>query len=300
MDKYMKNAEDLVESGVDSLCIKDMAGLLTPYKAYELVKNLKDNFDIPVDVHSHNTAGFAFMTYIKAAEAGADIIDTSISALSSGSSQPTTETIVAAFEDTEYDTGLNFDDLEHIGKYFREIRDKYSEFLGSFEVDPRIISNQLPGGMVSNLRSQLKTKGIFDRYDEILEEIPKVRKDLGYPPLVTPTSQIIGTQAVFNVIAQGGRYSVVPTEVKEYLRGKYGRPPADVNEELRERLINADEIIDDRPANHLAPIFNISADKISNLTDLEEDVLSYIIFPDVTEKFLENRQEKLEKKYAAS
>jgi oxaloacetate decarboxylase alpha subunit len=286
MDKFIENAGELVNEGVDSLCIKDMAGLLTPFKAYELVKRLKDNFKIPIEMHSHNTAGLGAMTYLKAVEAGIDIIDTSISVLGSGSAQPATESMIAALENSEFDTNIEFDELVKIAKYFRNIRGKYEEHLGSFEVDPRIISNQIPGGMISNLRSQLKNQGIFDRYHEILEEIPKVRKDLGYPPLVTPTSQIVGTQAVFNVVADG-RYSVVPTEVKEYLRGKYGRPPGKVNEELRKELIKEEEIINDRPANHLKPIFAKKAEEIKEITETEEDVLSYILFPDSAKKFLE-------------
>lgn len=286
MDKFMENARELVDEGVDSLCIKDMAGLMTPFKAYELVKRLKENFDLPIEMHSHNTAGLGAMTYLKAVEAGIDIIDTSISALGSGSAQPATESMTAALEKSEFDTDIKFSKLVEIAKYFRNIRGKYEEFLGSFEVDPRIISNQIPGGMISNLRSQLKAQGISDRYQEILEEIPRVREDLGYPPLVTPTSQIVGTQAVFNVVANG-RYSVVPTEVKEYLRGKYGRPPGKVNEELRKELIKEEDIITDRPANHLEPIFDKKAEEIKDFAETEEDVLSYILFPDSAKKFLE-------------
>jgi oxaloacetate decarboxylase alpha subunit len=286
MDKFMENARELVDEGVDSLCIKDMAGLMTPFKAYELVKRLKENFDLPIEMHSHNTAGLGAMTYLKAVEAGIDIIDTSISVLGSGSAQPATESMTAALEKSEFDTDIKFSKLVEIAKYFRNIRGKYEEFLGSFEVDPRIISNQIPGGMISNLRSQLKAQGISDRYQEILEEIPRVREDLGYPPLVTPTSQIVGTQAVFNVVANG-RYSVVPTEVKEYLRGKYGRPPGKVNEELRKELIKEEDIITDRPANHLEPIFDKKAEEIKDFAETEEDVLSYILFPDSAKKFLE-------------
>lgn len=286
MDKFMENARELVDEGVDSLCIKDMAGLMTPFKAYELVKRLKENFELPIEMHSHNTAGLGAMTYLKAVEAGIDIIDTSISVLGSGSAQPATESMTAALEKSEFDTDIKFSKLVEIAKYFRNIRGKYEEFLGSFEVDPRIISNQIPGGMISNLRSQLKAQGISDRYQEILEEIPRVREDLGYPPLVTPTSQIVGTQAVFNVVANG-RYSVVPTEVKEYLRGKYGRPPGKVNEELRKELIKEEDIITDRPANHLEPIFDKKAEEIKDFAETEEDVLSYILFPDSAKKFLE-------------
>ncbi len=291
MEKYLENAEDLVNAGVDSLCIKDMAGLMTPYKAYELVKNLKERFDVPVEFHAHNTAGLAFMSYLKAVEAGVDIIDTALAPFSSGSSQPTTETMIAALEDTEYDTEIDFTKAEDIGKYFKDVRDKYEDYLGSFEVDPAIILNQVPGGMISNLKSQLKTQGISDKYQEIMEETPRVREDLGYPPLVTPTSQIVGTQAVFNVISEGGRYSIVPTEVKEYLRGKYGRPPGEINKELQEKLINEEEIIEDRPAEHLPYAFEAASEELGELAQSEEDVLSYILFPDVARKFLESKQE---------
>jgi oxaloacetate decarboxylase alpha subunit len=284
---FIIKAKNLVERGIDSLCIKDMAGLLTPFAAYDLIKELKEEISIPI-VHSHNTAGLAFMTYLKAVEAGVDIIDTAISPFSSGTAQPTTETMAAVFEGREYDPNLNNKKLSEIGDYFREVRKGYQEYLSSFEVDPRIIINQLPGGMLSNLRNQLKEQEQLDKFDEILAEIPKVRKDLGYPPLVTPSSQIVGTQATFNVIT-GEKYEFVSNEFKNYLRGMYGRPPGELNQELVEKIISKSEIISNRPADNLEPLFAKTAAKISDFAKTEEDVLSYILFPEVAEKFLKEK-----------
>ena len=287
-ESFVKKAKELSAKGIDSLCIKDMAGLLTPFKAYDLVKKLKSEIEIPVEIHSHNTAGFAFMTYLKAVEAGVDIIDTAISAFSSGTAQPTTETLAAVLNDSQFDTDLNLNSLEKIGDYFREVRENYRDYLGSYEVDPRIIRNQLPGGMLSNLRNQLREQNQLDRYQEILEEIPKVRKDLGYPPLVTPTSQIVGTQAVFNVVT-GKKYSFVSKEFKNYLRGMYGSPPGEINPELIENIISKDQVITNRPADNLEPAYEKAAAEIKNLSQKEEDILSYIIFPEVAEKFLQDK-----------
>ena len=287
-ESFVKKAKELSVKGIDSLCIKDMAGLLTPFKAYDLVKKLKSEIEIPVEIHSHNTAGFAFMTYLKAIEAGVDIIDMAISAFSSGTAQPTTETLAAVLNDSQFDTDLNLNSLEKIGDYFREVRENYRDYLGSYEVDPRIIRNQLPGGMLSNLRNQLREQNQLDRYQEILEEIPKVRKDLGYPPLVTPTSQIVGTQAVFNVVT-GKKYSFVSKEFKNYLRGMYGSPPGEINPELIENIISKDQVITNRPADNLEPAYEKAAAEIKNLSQKEEDILSYIIFPEVAEKFLQDK-----------
>lgn len=289
-ETFVEKAKELTAKGIDSLCIKDMAGLLTPFKAYDLVKKLKSEIEVPVEIHSHNTAGFAFMTYLKAVEAGVDIIDTSISAFSSGTAQPTTETLAAVFSDSEFKADLNLKALEKIGDYFREVREKYRDYLGSYEVDPRIIRNQLPGGMLSNLRNQLREQNQLDRYQEILEEIPKVRKDLGYPPLVTPTSQIVGTQAVFNVVT-GKKYDFVSKEFKNYLRGMYGRPPGEINPELIEKIITKDQVITNRPADNLEPLYEKAAAEIKNLSTREEDILSYILFPEVAEKFLKEQRE---------
>lgn len=285
---FVEKAKKLAETGIDSLCIKDMAGLLKPFTAYGLIKKLKTEIEIPIEIHSHNTAGFAFMTYLKSIEAGVDIIDTSISAFSSGTAQPTTETMAAALTGADYSSELDSTKLEIMGEYFREVRDKYQDYLGSYEVDPRIIINQLPGGMLSNLRNQLREQNQLDRYEEILTEIPKVRKDLGYPPLVTPTSQIVGTQAVFNVVT-GKRYSFVSNEFKNYLRGMYGTPPGEVNQDLIEEIISKDEVITNRPADNLEPAYQKAAAEIKDLSSREEDILSYLLFPEVAEQFLKNK-----------
>ncbi len=288
-ETFVEKAKILANLGIDSLCIKDMAGLLTPFAAYDLIKKLKSEIDIPLEIHSHNTAGFAFMTYLKSVEAGVDIIDTAISAFSSGSGQPTTETMAAVFKDSKFDANLDAKSLKEIGDYFREIRNKYQDYLGSYEVDPRIIRNQLPGGMLSNLRNQLREQNQLDHYEEILEEIPKVRKDLGYPPLVTPTSQIVGTQAVFNVVT-GEKYSFVSKEFKNYLRGMYGNPPGEINPDLIEIIISREEVITNRPADNLEPAYEKAAAEIKDISSREEDVLSYILFPEVAEKFLKEHR----------
>ncbi|MGM0409344.1 MAG: oxaloacetate decarboxylase subunit alpha [Bacillota bacterium] len=285
IDQYVKTAKELEEIGSDSLCLKDMAGLLTPYRSYELVKRLKEEINIPIQLHSHNTSGMAAMTYLKGVEADVDVIDTAISALASGTSQPPTESLVATLRDTEYDPGIDLDEVVDIAGYFREIRDNYKEYQGSFATDPRVITNQIPGGMLSNLRSQLKEQGMFDRYDEVLEEVPRVRKDLGYPPLVTPTSQIVGTQSVFNVL-KGERYALVSKETRDYVKGMYGRPPGEISAELKEQLLDGEEAIECRPAELLDDKFEETLDQIKDFITKEEDVLSYILFPEVAEDFL--------------
>mgnify|MGYP006279034605 FL=1 len=288
IDHYVETAQELEKLGADSLCLKDMAGLLTPYRSYNLIKRLKEETNLPIQLHSHNTSGMAAMTYLKAVEAGVDVIDTALSALASGTSQPSTESLVATLEGTEYDTGINLDEVVEITGHFREVRKKYKEFQGSFATDPRVITNQVPGGMLSNLRTQLKNQGMFDKYDEVLEEVPRVRKDLGYPPLVTPTSQITGTQAVFNVI-KGERYELVSRETKDYVRGMYGNPPGEINPELKEKILGDEEPIKGRPADHLEPQFEKTLNEIMDMVTKEEDVLSYILFPDVAEEFLKKR-----------
>ena len=286
IDHYLETAKKLEELGADSLCLKDMAGLLTPYVASDLIKKLKANLDIPIDVHTHCTSGMASMMYLKAVEAGADIIDTALASFASGTSQPPTQSLVAALADSEYDTGLDLKELNKIDEHFKEIRDKNSELLGAMVTDPRVLTNQIPGGMLSNLQNQLKEQGMFDKYDEVLAEVPRVREDLGYPPLVTPTSQITGTQAVFNV-ATGERYKFVSEEVKNYVKGKYGRPPGEIKPEVKEKILEeGDEVITDRPANHLEPIFDKTFEKIKDIVTKEEDVLSYALFPEVAEEFL--------------
>ena len=286
IDHYIKTAKRLKELGANSLCIKDMAGLLTPYVVYDLVKRLKNSLDIPIEIHAHCTSGMASMMYIKAIEAGVDIIDTALASFASGTSQPPTQSFVAALENSNYDTGLDLKALNKIDKHFEKIRGKHSKILGSMAIDPRVLSNQIPGGMLSNLQNQLKEQGMFDRYNEVLEEVPRVREDLGYPPLVTPTSQITGTQAVFNVVTNE-RYKYVSKELTDYIKGMYGRPPGEINTDVKKKVLEeGDEVITDRPANHLEPMFDEIYEKIKDIVTKEEDVLSYALFPKVAEKFL--------------
>ncbi len=285
VDHYVETAKSLEEMGVDSLCLKDMAGLLTPYTAFQLIEKLKEESRLPVQLHSHNTSGMAAMAYMKAVEAGVDVIDTALSALSSGSSQPTTETMVAVFENTEYDTGIELEEVETLGLFFREVFENYRKYAGSFGVDPRVLTSQIPGGMLSNLQNQLKEQDMFDRYNEVLEEVPRVREELGYPPLVTPTSQIVGTQAVFNVIT-GERYSLISKETRDYVKGMYGRPPGQIDPDLKDKILGDVEPIKGRPADLLEGKLETTRTKIKDFITKEEDILSYILFPDVAESFL--------------
>lgn len=285
IEHYVETASKLKDLNVDSICLKDMAGLLTPYRAYELVKKIKEATKLPLQLHSHNTSGMAAMTYLKAVEAGVDVIDTALSAFSSGTSQPTTETMVAVFQKTKHDTGIELQEVEELGLYFRNVFEKYQKYAGTFGVEPRVLTSQIPGGMLSNLKNQLKEQGMLDRYNEVLEEVPKVRKEMGYPPLVTPTSQIIGTQAVFNVVT-GERYSLVSKETKDYVKGMYGRPPGKIDPEVKEKILGKETQIEGRPADYLEPEFDLTLKKIKDFITKEEDVLSYILFPDVAEEFL--------------
>ncbi|MDD4679355.1 MAG: oxaloacetate decarboxylase subunit alpha [Clostridia bacterium] len=289
---YIDNAKTLESMGASSICIKDMAGLLKPYTAYELVGELKKAVNIPIDIHSHYTSGLASMTYMKAIEAGADIVDCAISPLAMGTSQPPTEPFAAALQNTCYDTGLNLDVLNEIADYFKPLREKYLE---SGLLDPKVLSvdvnaliYQVPGGMLSNLVSQLKQQGKEDKMDEVLQEVPRVREDLGYPPLVTPTSQIVGTQAVLNVIT-GERYKMVTKETKAYVRGEYGKPPVEIKEEFRRQIIGDIEPITARPADFIAPALDDYRDFIKAYMEQEEDVLTYALFPQVAESFFKYR-----------
>jgi oxaloacetate decarboxylase alpha subunit len=289
VEHYIETAKEVERMGADSLCLKDMAGLLAPFEAYKLIKKLKKAIDIPIQLHAHNTTGLGSMTYLKAIEAGVDVIDTALSALGSGSSQPPTEPFVYTLRDSEYDTGIDFDKVNEINEYFRGIRDDKKEFLGSFGVDPRVLKSQIPGGMLSNLRNQLKDQNMFDKYDQVLEEVPKVRKEMGYPPLVTPTSQIIGIQAVFNV-ATGERYSVVSKEIKNYMKGEYGTPPGPIDEELKKRILKGEKTIEGRYADQLKPALDDYRKEIKEYIRKEEDVLTYALFPSVAMKFFKNRE----------
>ncbi len=291
IDAFVEQARKMAAMGIDSIAIKDMAGLLTPYATGALVKALKQALPLlDVVVHSHDTAGVASMCQLKAVENGADRIDTAISSMAWGTSHPGTESMVAALRDTPYDTGLDLELLQEIGLYFYAVRKKYHQFESEFTgVDTRVQVNQVPGGMISNLANQLKEQGALHRMDEVLAEIPKVRKDLGYPPLVTPTSQIVGTQAFFNVLA-GERYKTITNEVKLYLQGRYGQAPAPVCERLRFMAIGSEEVIECRPADLIAPELDKLRKEVGALAKSEEDVLTYAMFPDIGRKFLEERE----------
>ncbi|QQE88985.1 oxaloacetate decarboxylase subunit alpha [Azotobacter chroococcum] len=290
VESFVELGRRMQEKGVDSLAIKDMAGLLTPYATAELVKALKAEIDLPVFIHSHDTAGLGAMCQLKAIEAGADHIDTAISSFAWGTSHPGTESMVAALRGSEYDTGLDLELLQEIGLYFYGVRKRYHQFESEFTaVDTRVQVNQVPGGMMSNLANQLKEQGALHRINEVFAEIPRVREDLGFPPLVTPTSQIVGTQAVFNVLA-GERYKTITNEVKLYLQGRYGKAPGVVNERLRFQAIGTEEVIDVRPADLLKPEMTKLRAEIGELARNEEDVLTYAMFPDIGRKFLEERK----------
>jgi pyruvate carboxylase subunit B len=290
VEAFVNQAKAMQAMGIDSLAIKDMAGLLTPYAAFDLVKALKAEVDLPVFVHSHDTAGLGAMCQLKAIEAGADHIDTAISSMAWGTSHPGTESMVAALKGSEYDTGLDLELLQEIGLYFYAVRKKYHQFESEFTaVDTRVQVNQVPGGMMSNLANQLKEQGALSRINEVFAEIPRVREDLGFPPLVTPTSQIVGTQAVFNVLA-GERYKTITNEVKLYLQGRYGLAPGKIDEKLRRQAIGNEEVIEVRPADLIAPEMSKLRGEIGALAKSEEDVLTYAMFPDIGRKFLEARE----------
>ncbi|GGJ78696.1 sodium-extruding oxaloacetate decarboxylase subunit alpha [Pseudomonas matsuisoli] len=289
VEAFVAQAKRMAELGVDSIAIKDMAGLLTPFATGDLVKALKQALTLPVFIHSHDTAGVASMCQLKAVENGADHIDTAISSMAWGTSHPGTESMVAALRGTEYDTGLDLELIQDIGMYFHAVRKKYHQFESEFTgVDTRVQVNQVPGGMISNLANQLKEQGALNRINEVFDEIPKVRKDLGYPPLVTPTSQIVGTQAVFNVLA-GERYKTITNEVKLYLQGRYGKAPGEICELLRKRAIGNEDVIEVRPADLLKPELHRLRADIGELAKSEEDVMTFAMFPDIGRKFLEQR-----------
>ena len=286
---FVRLAKDLAALGCDSIAIKDMAGLLTPYATGELMKALKDAVDLPIHLHCHATAGLAEMCQLKAIEAGCRHIDTALSSWSGGTSHPPTESMVTALQGTEYDTDLNLDALQKANGYFADVRKKYHRFESEFTgVDTRVHVFQVPGGMISNLANQLQERNALDRINEVYEEIPLVRKDLGYPPLVTPTSQIVGTQAVINILT-GKRYSTITNEVKRYLQGGYGKAPAPINANLQKNAIGDEEIIDCRPADLLKAELEHLRQEIGHLANNDEDVLSYAMFPEVGKQFLELR-----------
>ena len=300
LKKYVEMVKELQKMGVSTICIKDMAGIMSPKEAYDLVSAIKDAVDLPVVVHTHCTTGLAFMTDMKAVEAGADIIDTAISPFSGGTSQPATETLEYVFRQYGYDTGLDPEKLHEMATYFKPIR---AEFLEkgtlnpiSMATDTQCLTYQIPGGMLSNLLSQLKSLNALDKFDEALLETPRVRADMGYPPLVTPTSQLIGTQAVQNVLA-GERYKNVGAELKAYCRGEYGRTPAPINPEVQAKILGDEKPIKGRYADTLPKdVFEKAQAELGDTARCEEDVLSYISFPPVAEKFFAQRKEQEEKK----
>ena len=290
-ETFVQQARDMVSMGIDSIAIKDMAGLLTPSATAELVAALKAEFDLPLALHSHMTSGLAGLCQQQAIDAGVDIIDTAMSAFANGTSHPATETMVAALKDTPQDTGLELPKLQSIAKQLWEVRKKYHQFESEFtREDVGVQINQVPGGMMSNLANQLKEQGALNRIDDVFAEIPAVRKDLGYPPLVTPTSQIVGTQAVMNVLADK-RYTTITNEVKRYLQGHYGAALGQVNEELRAKAIGSEDVIDVRPADLLPPELNKLRADIGDLAEGEEDVLTFAMFPDLGREFLQQRRD---------
>ncbi|WP_026477913.1 oxaloacetate decarboxylase subunit alpha [Alkaliphilus transvaalensis] len=295
IDYYVIKAKQMEDLGASSICIKDMSGILTPYVAYDLVTELKKAVKLPINVHTHYTSGMASMTYLKAIEAGADIVDTAISPLALGTSQPPTEPMVAVLQETKYDTGINLEALNEVTEYFRPLRDKYLE---KGLIDPKVLGvdintlvYQVPGGMLSNLISQLKQQNKMDKLDEVMAEVPKVREDLGFPPLVTPMSQMVGTQAVFNVII-GERYKMVPKEIKDYVKGLYGQPSVEISQEIREKIIGKEEVVTVRPADLIPPQLEILKNEMKEYYTQEEDVLSYALFPQIAMNYFKSRWEK--------
>ena len=292
VEYYVDLAKQVEALGADSICIKDMAGVLLPETAYQLIKAIKANTKLPVELHSHCTGGMIEMTYLRAIQAGVDIIDTALSPLSGGTSQPCTESLNYALEGTEYDPKLNKEMLEKAAKKLAPIIQKYLNNEKKKKkvlcCNPNILKYQVPGGMLSNLISQLTQQGALDKLDDVLAEVPNVRKDLGYPPLVTPLSQMVGTQAVLNVLNKE-RYKMVPKEINDYLHGKYGKAPAPVNEEIRHKIIGDDKVITYRPADDLKPEFNELKAKYKGIAKSDEDVLSIALFQDIAIKFLEKR-----------
>ena len=300
IEYYKKLAFEMQNMGADSIAIKDMSGILLPNVAYKLVSELKSILNIPLELHTHSTAGMAGMSVLKAIEAGVDIIDTAISPFGGGTSQPPTESIVRALQGTEYDTGLNLELLKEVEEYFKPIRKKYIDngILNpkALEIEPNIVEYQLPGGMLSNLLSQLKAQNAQDKYEDVLREIPKVRKDLGYPPLVTPMSQMVGTQAVFNVLT-GNRYKIIPKEIKDYVKGMYGKSPVPISDEIKKIIIGDEKIFTGRPADLIKDEYDLMKKEIGNLAKSDEDILTYACFPQIAKDYLKKKYfEKIETK----
>ncbi len=295
IDKFVEFAKELEALECDSIAIKDMAGLITPSVVFELVTRLKEETDLLVNLHSHCTSGMTPISYYAACQAGVDILDTAISPIAWGTSQPPTESIVASLQGTEFDTGLDLKALNQIKKYFETLREQYEGYIDpiSERIDTDVLMYQIPGGMLSNLISQLKQQNALDRYQDVLEEMPRVRKDMGYPPLVTPTSQIVGIQAVMNVI-NGERYKIVSNEVKDYMKGFYGRAPAPINEEIAQKIIGDEERITCRPADLIEPEYENFKKEGEELGIIkkEEDVLTLAMLPPVAKQFLKGELEE--------
>lgn len=289
---YVTLSKNIESMGADSICIKDMSGILLPYEGYDLIKEIKKNISIPLEIHTHSTCGIGEMLYLKSAEAGVDIIDTAISTFGGGVSQPPTESVVKTFECTNFNTNVNFKKLKNIADYFKPIREKYLKdgvlTPKSYFVNPQIIDTQLPGGMISNMVNQMKSQGIEHKFEEVLEEIPSVRKDLGYPPLVTPLSQMVGTQAVMNILSKD-RYKLISKEIKDYIRGLYGKSPMEIDEDLKNKVLNGDEGINCRPADLIENEFEKFKIESEKFAKNDEDVLSYILFPQIAKEFLERK-----------
>lgn len=294
LEYYMNLAGEMEKLGADSIAIKDMAGILTPQRAYDTVKALKRTIKIPLEIHTHATSGISEMTYLMAVQAGADIIDTAISALAGGTSQPATESIAITLAEMGYETGLDMNVLQSIAEYFRPIKEEFrkSGLLNPkvMDIDPNTLIYQVPGGMLSNLLSQLKEAGREDMYEAVLKEVPAVRAELGFPPLVTPMSQIVGTQAVMNVIS-GKRYKMIPKEIKDYVKGLYGKTPVPISEEIRELIIGDEEIFTGRPADMLSPMMNEFRKELGDLAESTEDVLMYALFPQLALPYLKKRKD---------
>ncbi len=294
VDYYVRLSSEMVKMGADSIAIKDMAGILTPDIAYKLVKGIKEITDIPVQVHTHATSGISEMTYMKAVEAGADVIDTAVSTFSGGTSQPATESLGIALEELGYETGLHFDNIKEVAEHFKPIKEQFRKdgILNPkvMDVEPDTLIYQVPGGMLSNLLSQLKEARKENLYEEVLREVPKVRAELGYPPLVTPLSQMVGTQALMNVVS-GERYKMVPKEIKDYVKGLYGTPPGEISKEMREKIIGNDEVLLMRPADLLKPEMDNFRKELGDLAESTEDVLMYALFPTLALPFLKKRND---------
>lgn len=291
-DYYINLSKQIEEMGAHSICIKDMSGILLPYNGYELIREIKNNISIPLELHTHSTCGIGEMLYLKAIEAGADIVDTAISTLGGGTSQPPTESMVRTFMGSEYRCDVNYDVLRDISDYFKPIREKYLKdgILSpkSYFINPQIIETQLPGGMISNMINQMKAQGAEDKFEDVLKEIPKVRKDLGYPPLVTPLSQMVGTQAVMNILS-GEQYKMISKEIKDYVKGLYGCPPYEISKELKDKILKDGEEITCRPADLIEDEFLKIKEESLDFAKSDEDVLSYILFPQISKKFLEKK-----------